>query len=1074
MSAPTGSSGPPVLSADLMARALQSVADAVIITDDTRRIVYWNAAAEVLYGYAAAEALGLDIAELVVPVHVVDQGTDVMDRVADGDRYQGEWLMRHRDGRQFPVHASTNAILDSDGIPRHFIGISRDASYRKEAFRTAQTLASVVANSVDGILTCDIGGIVTWANEQTEHIYGWSSAELVGRHVSLLADPDDVAMQSRLFARALTGERVPSFEVHRKRRDGTVVEVSLALGVIRGENGAICGTSAVMRDLTVENELRRGIEQQTENLRARFEQAATPQTLMDMDGNFISVNDAYCRLLGRSRDELLRMSRTSVTHVSDSGVGTVQVALLQSGLEKSVSFEKLQRHRDGHAIPTLIDVTVLHDDEGMPYAMASFVRDLRAVSTAEERLDRQRALYRALNQRASDVALVADADMTLRYVSPSVTDIFGYRADEPVGRTSWSFVHPDDLPPLREAVDRVLADPDGFERLTLRIEDRSGGWRWVEKSLTNALGDPDIRGIVLNLRDVTAEVQAKDELRRSEARYRAIAETAQEGIIVFTPAGDVIFVNQKLADLLGHPLVELADGDKPSLLDPETEKLLREKLTHRSQIGPETYELPYLHPDGSWHTLSMSVAPLPLPDADGFGSLAMVSDVTEARRAENELRHRSAHDVLTDLPNRALLVERIQQALGRQGSAPGGSTALLFLDLDHFKLVNDSRGHDAGDLLLIEIGRRLRRAVRPEDTVARLGGDEFAVLCENVDEELALTIAGRLREALGSPVELGGPRVYVDASIGIALSPPHDAETLLRFADVAMYEAKASGRGRIRVFDSTLALSAERQLLVMNALREALDEDLLGLHYQPVVDIATERMVGVEALLRWHDPGLGWVSPLEVVDAADAMGMSLALDRWVIRRACREMVELRPQHGLDRFALGVNVSARSFSAPGLDEIVALATSETGWAPADLILEVTESAIMTDAPCAIELLHKLKKQGVVIAIDDFGTGYSSLAYLKRLPVGVLKIDRSFVDHVTTDADSRAIVRSVVQLAEALGLETVAEGIETRETAAMMLELGCPLGQGYRWSPAVPAAELAVLAAGLVGRTAVAAG
>ena len=600
--------------------------------------------------------------------------------------------------------------------------------------------------------------------------------------------------------------------------------------------------------------------------------------------------------------------------------------------------------------------------------------------------------------------------------------------------------------------------PHGHERLTLRIRDRAGDWRWVDKSVTNALQDRDVRGVVFNLRDVTSEVQAKHELERSEARYRAIAETAQEGIIVFTRIGKVIFANQKLADLLGYSVEELAHADQLPLFDPETEELLRTKLLSRAEVGAETYEVPYAHPDGTQHRLSISVSPLPLPDGEGSGSLAMVSDVTEARRAETQLRHRAAHDVLTDLPNRALLFEHITTALERQHPTPGHATALLFLDLDHFKLINDARGHDAGDSLLKEVGRRLRHAVRPEDTVARLGGDEFAVLCEAVDEELAVTIAGRLREALSAPVELGGPRVYVDASIGVALPPPHDAESLLRFADVAMYEAKASGRGRIRMFDSTLATSAERRLVVMNALREALDTDALDLHYQPVINMETGRIVGVEALLRWNDPHLGRVSPPEVVDAAEAMGLSLALDRWVLRRACTELRNLHIDGTIPDLALSVNVSARSFSAPGLDTIVSLATGETGWPANRLILEVTESAVMTDAPSAVDVLQKLKAQGVAIAIDDFGTGYSSLAYLKRLPVSILKVDRSFVDQVTTDADSRAIVTSIVELSKALGLQTVAEGIETVENGVAMLQLGCAFGQGWLWSPAVPADQL----------------
>ncbi len=1034
------------------------MADAVVITDADHRIIYWNVGAESLYGFTAGEAIGRRMRDLAMPPRPDDRGPQVMARVSAGDSFSGEWTMQHKDGRQFPVFVSTSAVFDESGTPTQFIGISRDASRQKAAFRTTQLLASIAENSTDAIVSCDVTGTVTWVNEQLTGVFGWSPEELIGQHISVMAPDGDRAKQDAAMERVRAGGDPPPMVTRRKRRDGGLVDVSISIGKIRDEDGHICGTSAVLRDLTVENELRRDLERQAEKFRARFEQTATPQTLMDLTGNFIAVNDAFCTLLGRSRQELLRMSRTSVTHISDSGEGDRQVALIRSGRQQSASFERRLRHRDGHPIQVLIDITMLYDDSGNPLALASFVRDLSPVATSDELLSRHRAVFRALTQRASDVGCVADAELILRFVSPAVTENFGYPADDLVGQSCWNFVHSDDMPMLRHEVKGVLRDPDGFQRGVIRVRAASGEWRWVETSMTNALHDEAIRGVVLNLRDVTLEVQAEDKLRRSEARYRAIAEAAQEGIAVFTHSGETAFVNQKLADLLGHPLAELAAINQMGLFDPETEQLLRQKLLHRTEVGPERYEVPYLHPDGTWHILSFSVTPLPLPDTDEVGALAMVADVTEARRAESQLRHRAAHDVLTDLPNRTLLSERIRAALAGGPPTARRSTALLFLDLDHFKLVNDSRGHDAGDTLLKEIGSRLRHVIRPQDTVARIGGDEFAVLCEDVDEELALAIAGRLRDALSAPVEIGGPRVYVDASIGIALSPPHDADALLRFADVAMYEAKASGRGRIRVFDASLAVIGERRLVVMNALREALDKDSLSLHYQPVVDVATGRLVGVEALLRWTDDDLGPVSPVEVVAAADAMGLSSALDRWVVERACAEMAAMRHQcpPGLD---LAVNVSARSFAASGLDDIFVAATAESGWPASNLILEVTESAIMTDAPSAVTLLHRLKARGARIAIDDFGTGYSSLAYLKRLPVSIVKIDRSFIDQVTTDADSGAIVTSIIQMSSALGLVVVAEGIETADQAEMMRNLGCSVGQGHYWSPAVPAADLA---------------
>jgi len=611
-------------------------------------------------------------------------------------------------------------------------------------------------------------------------------------------------------------------------------------------------------------------------------------------------------------------------------------------------------------------------------------------------------------------------------------------------------------------VDSVVTDPGRTERFTYRIRDGSGEWRWVEEALTNRYEEPDIRGLVANLRDVTERVQAQEDMRLSEARYRAIAETAQEGIAVISPGGRLLFANQKLAEILGLPLEEAYHARFGMLFDDAVARDLGHRLRRRAQLGPETYELPYRHPDGATRLLSVSAAPLPLVETGEVGSLVMISDVTQDRAAEQELRRRALHDALTDLPNRTLLSDRLEIALARRGRSRARPVALLFLDLDEFKMVNDSLGHDAGDLLLVEIARRLQQAVRGGDTVARLGGDEFAVLCEDIDEAHAVQLAERLRARLTDAIDLAGHQVFVDASIGVALSPPHDPATLQRSADAAMYQAKTDGRGRTRVFNATVASTADRKLMVMSRLREALHADAgLDLQYQPIIDMATGALQGVEALLRWYDEELGEVSPEEIVLAAEGTGLTLALDEWVLSRGCADLAGLRSAGVHGDLYLSVNLSTQNIGATSLDELVPQVAEAAGWPTSRLVLEVTESAIMTDHGSAAECLERLREHGVSIAVDDFGTGYSSLADLKRLPVSLLKIDRSFIEQVTTDPESLAIVGTIVELARGLGLRTIAEGIETQEQADAMCELGCVSGQGFLWSPAVSLEDLAAL-------------
>jgi len=689
--------------------------------------------------------------------------------------------------------------------------------------------------------------------------------------------------------------------------------------------------------------------------------------------------------------------------------------------------------------------------------MACFVRDLSEVRSAEERLTRQQSRARALNRRTSEVVVVTDAAANIVYVSPSVHDVFGDGPDGAVGTFGFQFIHPDDIEMARSAMGRMLVDTDGFERITFRIQDGSGHWRSVEAAITNCIADPDIEGLVVNLRDITAEVSAQQDLRRSEARYRAIAETAQEGILVVDSAGATLFANQKLADLLGLSIEEAYRARHSELFDRTGGEFPARVVAHSAR-GPEAYEISYAHPDGSTHVLSVSAASLALPmsDADDLGTLAMISDVTDARLAEIELRRRVLHDRLTDLPNRVLLTDRLNVALERQVRGASESVALILFDLDQFKLVNDAYGHAAADLLLVEVARRLQEAVRPGDTVASFGGDEFAVLCEDTDERAARGIAARLQESLTRAVELGNRRVYVNASIGIALSPPHNTDAMLRFAAAAMYAAKSEGRGQVRIFDATLATSSDRKMLVMGAIRAGLETDQLQLHYQPIVEIGTGRLRGVEALLRWTDERLGIVSPDEIVAACSSLGLTPTLDRWVLEHACTDLASVRQVGVLAGLKLSVNVSAGSFaanSAFALDEFVAQTLARSGWPANQLTLEVTESAIMTDAESAVDVLARLRGLGVGIAVDDFGTGYSSLAYLRRFPVTVLKIDRSFVDQVTLDPHSLAIATSIIALADALDLRSVAEGVETNEQAAVMIDLGCEFGQGYLWSRAL---------------------
>jgi diguanylate cyclase (GGDEF)-like protein len=432
----------------------------------------------------------------------------------------------------------------------------------------------------------------------------------------------------------------------------------------------------------------------------------------------------------------------------------------------------------------------------------------------------------------------------------------------------------------------------------------------------------------------------------------------------------------------------------------------------------------------------------------------MVSDVTESRRLERELRESALHDGLTGLPNRALLVDRLQHALLRETSA----TAVLVLDLDHFGAVNDRHGHAVGDQLLVEVARRVAAVVPASDTVARLGSDEVAVVCEAVDEADARRLGVRLLDTLAQPIATDAGPVGLAASVGVALTPVPPGESLLRRAETAMRAAKTAGRGRVEVYDAEQAERARQSLELGMELGRALLADELELHYQPVVDLTSGTVVGVEALARWNHPRLGAVPPSRFVAVAEDEGLTASLDRWALRRAVTEAAAMRRCGAIAADAyLAVNLSARSLGDPALDERIGSALEGSDLEPADVVLEVTESATMADPRAATAVLERLRTRGFGIAVDDFGTGHSSLSYLQRLPVTLLKLDRSFVAGLTRDKDARAITDTVVGLARTMGLGVVAEGVETPEQLAALRSLGVTSAQGWLWSAAVPPAE-----------------
>jgi diguanylate cyclase (GGDEF)-like protein/PAS domain S-box-containing protein len=563
---------------------------------------------------------------------------------------------------------------------------------------------------------------------------------------------------------------------------------------------------------------------------------------------------------------------------------------------------------------------------------------------------------------------------------------------------------------------------------------------------------------------VTARLRATElDLHRmhSERYFRSLIQNSADIIMILDDAGLIRYESPSVAHVLGYQSGSRIGRSPLELIHPDDIPSAQGALglVLRSVGGEQRIEFRVRHADRSWHVVEAITKNL-LADEYVNGVVVNYRDVTERRRLEEQLKHQAFHDSLTGLANRALFTDRVEHALARLGRGPN-SLAVLFIDLDDFKTVNDSLGHAAGDQLLVAVGRRLQVGLRPADTAARLGGDEFGVLLEDVELVTAREIASRILQGLSEPFNVEGKNLSVQGSIGIAIRQGRNqtASELLRDADVAMYSAKERGKGRYELFEAGMQQAAVRRLQLKADLEGALERGQFTLRYQPLVALSSGEIRGVEALVRWEHPVRGMVMPAEFIGLAEESGLIVRLGRWVMNEACRQARAWQEEFPRRRaLTMSVNLSVKQLQDPGLVDDVAACLGRSGLDPGLLTLEITESVLMRDTEFTMDALTRLKALGLRIAIDDFGTGYSSLSYLRQFPIDSLKIDRSFVTAIESGGEELALLSSIVALSRTLHLETVAEGVEQPTQAAELQALGSDLAQGYYFAQPLSAEDI----------------
>ncbi|MDQ3041055.1 MAG: PAS domain S-box protein [Acidobacteriota bacterium] len=1032
--------------------------DLIYVRDVEGNYLSINKATERVLGYTREEALKINAQQIVVPEHMDRVRKMYADEIAGASQTAHEFDCITKQGKKVTLEINSSAIY-KNGVPVAVQGIARDITERKQTEQAIQRseaeMQAIFSAMTDIVMVFDSEGHYLKIGQNDPKLSYRPTVDLVGKKLH------------EVFPKSLADYFLDNVRLALEKRQSVRMEYSLKTGNEEHWFAAVVSPmmtdSAVVvaRDISESKRAEKALMEREEQYRELFENANDLIYTHDLKGNLTSLNRAGEIITGFTREEALKMNIKQVIELEYLELAR-RMTCQKIADEAPTTYELEIIAKPGHRVSLELSTRLILQD-GKPVGVQGIGRDITERKRAERELQTNEAQLKDLFDNAPTGYHELDREGRIVRVNRTELEMLGYEAEEMLGRFIWEFV----VDPIsRDAVLEQLSgvkQTDLIER-TFRRKDGSTLPVLLEvRLITDESGT--ITGLRTTVQDITERKRAEESLVNSERRYRSLGEGIMHQVWTARPDGKLDYVNGRAIEYHGSTFERIIGDGWQKAVHPDDLPDCLKRWKYSLETGRD-YEAEFRlrRRDGEyrWHK-SLATAAL---DSDGkvgnwFGTN---SDINDRKLAEAKLNHNALHDALTNLPNRVKFMNHLKRAISRVERNPAFRFAVLFLDLDRFKVINDSLGHTIGDRLLIAIAERLELCIRPGDIVARLGGDEFTVLLDDINDSAdAVRVANRFLEELSAPFKLDSYEVFSSASIGIIISDEvrRQPEDFLRDADTAMYRAKEAGKSRYEIFDREMHIRNMKLLQLENDLRRAIEKDEFRVYYQPIVELETGAIREFEALIRWQHPQHGLVLPNDFIGIAEETGLIIPIGIWILAESCRQTAEWQksfPQHNL---SISVNLSAKQLMHPNLTAQVGEILEKTALNPRGLKLEVTESMVMENSDKALSVIAELHALGISVSTDDFGTGYSSLSYLHRFPFNCLKIDRSFVSKMDTDQKSEAIVRTILLLAQNLNIETVAEGIETERQLVNLRQLGCKTGQGYLFSKPVNAESAARL-------------